>query len=516
MLTLPLQSPDDFEGWRAGAKQALAQGLSSADVLFQVDGGEDDLFGEPPAATPSTPTVATTTPTVPKAFIDLARNVVCHSDSERFALLYRLLLRLQSERSLMAQPSDPDVWRASRLAKEIRRDAHKMKAFVRFRKTGETVEFGTGSTREQFVAWFEPTHNIVRHTSGFFMRRFTGMDWSILTPRGCAHWDGKALTFSPAVDKSQAPADDALEDYWRTYYASIFNPARLKTQAMQSEMPKKYWKNLPEAALIPDLIKSARERENMMVESEPTAPNPALMRNREMPVPTDGFIHELPPQAPLNDLGSLNDMLKNCRACPLWQPATQTVCGAGTQRASIMLVGEQPGDNEDLQGQAFIGPAGKILEAAFEEVGIDRADTWLTNAVKHFKFEPRGKRRIHQNPSVGEIDHCSWWLQRELALVQPRVVVALGASAVRGLTGKTHKLGDLRGNATPLASLMKKGRELPLELSGLGGNGANDTGVQLVATYHPSYILRVPNEQARADARTALLDGLRLAKELAA
>ncbi|MEM1316644.1 MAG: UdgX family uracil-DNA binding protein [Pseudomonadota bacterium] len=514
MLTLPLTSPDDFDGWRNGARHALALGLAPENVLFQVEGSEADLFGIPSDV--ATPVTASAKPSVPKAFIDLAKVVVCHSDPERFALLYRMLLRLQKERSLMAQSSDADVWRVTRLAKEVRRDAHKMKAFVRFRKTGEMVHPETGSKREQFVAWFEPTHHIVRHTSGFFMRRFTAMDWSILTPKGCAHWDGKDLEFSSAVDKSQAPTDDALEDYWRTYYASIFNPARLKTDAMQSEMPKKYWHNLPEASLIPDLVKSAREREATMRDAEPTLPNPALMRNRELPVATDGFIHALPPHGEPADLDALNDWLANCRACPLWQPATQSVCGGGAQRASIMMVGEQPGDQEDLQGKAFVGPAGGVLKEMMEEVGIARDDVWLTNAVKHFKFTPRGKRRIHQNPSVGEIDHCSWWLQKELAIVQPRVVVALGASAVRGLTGKTHKLGELRGSAVPLVSLLKKDRALPPQLVGNPANGANDNGVQLVATYHPSYILRVPNEEARDVARVALLDGLRLAKSVAA
>ena len=133
MLTFSLTSPDDFDGWRSGAKHALAQGLSSADVIFQVDGEADDLFGGPPVPTTAQPVAANTQPRVPKAYIDLARHVACHTDSERFALLYRLLLRLQHERNLMGQSSDPDIWRAQRMAKEIRRDAHKMMAFVRFR-----------------------------------------------------------------------------------------------------------------------------------------------------------------------------------------------------------------------------------------------------------------------------------------------------------------------------------------------------------------------------------------------
>jgi probable DNA metabolism protein len=152
-----------------------------------------------------------------------------------------------------------------------------MHAFVRFRLIG-TDEAGG---REQFVAWFEPEYRIVRLASPFFLKRYAAMDWSILTPYECAHWDGTVLTFTPGVPRGSAPAEDALDDLWRTYYRSIFNPARIKVQAMQSEMPKKYWKNLPEAPLIPELLSGSRKRVQTMLESEqvpvkPTPPNAYL------------------------------------------------------------------------------------------------------------------------------------------------------------------------------------------------------------------------------------------------
>lgn len=146
-----------------------------------------------------------------------------------------------------------------------------MHAFVRFRFVG--TDKATG--REQFVAWFEPEHRIVRLAAPFFQKRFAGMDWSILTPHECVHWDGTALHFTRGVPHSAAPGEDALEKLWRTYFRSIFNPARLKVKAMQAEMPKKYWKNLPEAEVIPELIANSAQRVAEMLEAEERPAKPA-------------------------------------------------------------------------------------------------------------------------------------------------------------------------------------------------------------------------------------------------
>ena len=489
-----LDAPDDFDGWRAGARAAVLAGVSPQDIAFRVAGGEEGLFDGGGATLPEAPANAALT--VPKAFVDVAGQVVCHSEPERFALLYRLLLRLQGDRTLMQQPADRDVHRANVLAKEIRRDAHKMKAFVRFRKTGETAD-GV----ETFAAWFEPTHHIVRHTAPFFMRRFAGMHWSILTPKGCAHWvaGGRAadLTFTAAVPKSEAPADDALEDYWRSYYASIFNPARLKLNAMQSEMPKKYWHNLPEAALIPQLVKDAQSRETRMRDAEPTLPLPGMMKHKETVVEEN-----FPDRDAIQSLDDLHAALKGCTACPLYKPATQVVPGKGPVDARLMMVGEQPGDKEDLAGEPFIGPAGTLLRELMAEVDLNPDEAYVTNAVKHFKFEPRGKRRIHQNPSTGEIDTCKWWLNKEIELVRPQIIMALGGSAVRALTGRTQTIKSLRGAVHTLDDApMREGRNAPTEL---------------VVANHPSFILRVPHEGAKRDARAGLLEDLRTVRNLLA
>jgi uracil-DNA glycosylase len=196
----------------------------------------------------------------------LAEDVVCHRDGARFALLYQALWRLvHGERKLLQNPADPLVHRLSRLAKAVRRDIHKMHAFVRFRR----LETEDG---ERFVAWFEPEHHILRRVAPFFVGRFAAMRWSILSPGGTLHWDGKELVFADGGPRPEAPGGDALEDWWLTYYRAVFNPARANAAAMRAKMPKKYWRNLPESALIPRLLAEASSRTESMLDAAPAAP----------------------------------------------------------------------------------------------------------------------------------------------------------------------------------------------------------------------------------------------------
>jgi len=173
----------------------------------------------------------------------------------------------------------------------------------------------------------------------------------------------------------------------------------------------------------------------------------------------------------IRSLKALHAAEAACRRCPLYKHATQVVSGEGPVRARMMLVGEQPGDQEDLQGRPFIGPAGGVLAKALEEAGIERGDVFITNAVKHFKFEPRGKRRLHKKPNAYEIDRCHWWLEFERDIVEPELVVALGATAVRSITGKPIAIGKIRGKLLPMQN-----------------------GKRMLATIHPSYILRIRDD----------------------
>lgn len=257
-----------FDAWRENARKLLAQRVPPDEVMWSDDPQESALF---PATNEATH--CGSVPKVPPAFLDMARSVAAHSDPRRWDILYRVLWRLThgNERHLLSLPTDRDTRLLQQWCKAIGRDIHKMHAFVRFRLLGKDEITG----REQFVAWFEPEHRIVRLGSGFFVKRFTGMDWSILTPHECAHWNGIDLQFTPGVPHDTGIDNDALDDLWRTYFRSIFNPARLKIRAMQSEMPKKYWKNLPEASIIEELIAESSGRVENMLRTEPRPAKPA-------------------------------------------------------------------------------------------------------------------------------------------------------------------------------------------------------------------------------------------------
>jgi uracil-DNA glycosylase len=180
-----------------------------------------------------------------------------------------------------------------------------------------------------------------------------------------------------------------------------------------------------------------------------------------------------------------------CTRCPLYKNATQVVPGEGSPRARLMMVGEQPGDKEDQEGKPFVGPAGRMLDRAIVEAGLDRRKVFVTNAVKHFKFEQRGKRRLHKKPNAYEIDRCHWWQEQEFRIIKPEVVVALGATALRSLTGKPTAITGLRGRAVPLAD-----------------------GTPMVATIHPSYLLRIQDHDDKAAEYGRFVNDLRLCAQL--
>jgi DNA polymerase len=271
-MTTTAQIQPTFEAWRSKARELLRHGVSPENVDWVDASQTASLLAEQPADYQTAPK---TTVKVPADFLRLAANVCAHTDERRFAILYRLLHRLTlgGQKHLLTMPSDRDMHQCNMWAKAVSRDIHKMHAFVRFRLIGVNEQNG----REQFVAWFEPEYRITRLAAPFFEKRFASMDWSILTPDECANWDGEKLTFMPGMSRHAAPAADALDDLWRTYYRSIFNPARLKVQAMQSEMPKKYWKNLPEAEIIHELIASSENRVRTMIATpeRPVKPAPA-------------------------------------------------------------------------------------------------------------------------------------------------------------------------------------------------------------------------------------------------
>ena len=208
-------------------------------------------------------------------------------------------------------------------------------------------------------------------------------------------------------------------------------------------------------------------------------------RNRARITSLDsGTAAALVPASPT--LGTLQQAARDCRACPLWKTGTQTVFGAGSRKADVIFVGEQPGNDEDLAGTPFVGPAGKLLDKALSEVGINRDEVYVTNAVKHFKWEPKGKRRIHKKPNAREIAACRPWLDAELQVLKPRVLVCLGATAAQALLGKEFRVSQRRGQfvQSPLAP-------------------------HVIATVHPSSILRAPDDESRHAEMARFISDLR-------
>ncbi|MDQ8757074.1 UdgX family uracil-DNA binding protein [Sphingosinicella sp. LHD-64] len=352
MRTVRLAAEDDFDGWRSAARALALVHAAPEEVLWQVE-SEVDLFNMAPAPAPPAAEGAFS---VPRPFVDLARTVIRHRDPERFSLLYAFLCRLRDNPRAMEDAADPLLRRLELMARAVRRDMHKTRAF----------------------------------------------------PQLCE------------------PGEDE-------------------------------WKNMSETALMPDLIAGAQAWETQMV-----AASVAEMAGGNVTKRWESVCAEA----------------AHCTRCDLYKHATQTVFGEGPLGASIVFVGEQPGDQEDLAGKPFVGPAGQLFDKALAEAGIDRKRTYVTNAVKHFKFVRRGKRRIHEKPNGGEIAACRSWIQQELALIRPELTVALGATAARSLFGKAVTISALRGKGHALA----------------------DVGEAWV-TVHPSFLLRVRDNKEEEYAR---------------
>ncbi len=462
-VTLPRTGTD--KAWREAARACLAARMPPGQITWSRGPSEDILFAEgeaPPAAKPGPIRV-------PPAFVELASEVCWHRDPERFARLYAFLWRLVRTPALMQDDADKDLVALRNMERAVRRDLHKLKAFVRFREIGDRT-----APRRRFAAWIEPAHYTLEPAAPFFARRFGDMDFSIATPDLVLHCEDGQIRFEEGVERPELP-EDAAEDLWLTYFRNIFNPARVKVDRMLAEMPRKYWKNLPETAAIPDLLAGAEARVRGMAEAAPTrapvyAHKLAARAKPRLATPAPG---EAPP-TPTGLLGALRDEENACTRCQLFVGATQAVPGEGRPDAPLMMVGEQPGDQEDLVGRPFMGPAGQLFDELMTQVGIDRRDVFLTNAVKHFKYVLKGKRRIHQSPSGGEIAACNWWLRQELDLVKPRLVVAMGASAAEALTGTREGILKRRGQVE-------------------GGPG----GLPVFLTVHPSFLLRLPDPVAK-------------------
>lgn len=461
-----------FASFREKARELLVSRVVPADVTWDDGRGQTSLFGAPaPAPAPaviradqSSTSPRAVVPKVPAAFVARAELAALHVARDRWDVLYRIVHRLvNGEPELLEVATDPDVATLARLVGDVRHDEHRMHAFLRFRQVTEGA----------FAAWYEPDHDIVELAAPHFARRYPSMRWAILTPRRSAMWDGASLRFGEGAPRAAAPGPDELEELFRTYYGAIFNPARTNLALFERHVPVRFQSGMPEVVAARDLVA--------------TAPDRALAMLKKKVSPSLAFV------PPHGGHAQLVRASKSCEACHLYENATQTVFGEGPVPAPLVLVGEQPGDMEDRQGHPFVGPAGRLLDEVLEEVGVPRDQVYVTNAVKHFKWEPRGKRRIHAKPNAMEIHACHGWLEAELALVEPTVIVCLGATAAQAFMGRAFKITQSRGELL---------------------DGA-PWAPHLIATYHPSALLRMMRDEAQyAQARSELASDLAKAASL--
>lgn len=413
-----MESCRDFDHWRTQARSLLMDKIHFDEVDWSSDGFS---FGESYVARSNQQI------SVPKEFMKEALIVSAFREESTWSLLYRLAWRLLYEnKNILSNPLDSDVQDFERRKKLVTRDMHKMKAFVRFREVpvGEEIHY---------YAWHRPDHKIIHLIAPFIRERFNGMNWTIMTEDGCATWDRKELTFSAGVERSALPPDGA-EDLWKTYYASVFNPARIKESAMKKEMPVRYWKTLPESELITGLMQEAPSRLEEFYDSQRAS------------AATVNF----------DSLESLNSSLSKCRACDICPLATAPVPGEGPSNAKIMIVGEQPGNDEDKSGKPFQGPSGELLDEVLKRSGFRREDIYVTNAVKGFKHVIINSFRQHRTAQAREISACRPWIREELRLVQPELIICLGRTAAQSLLGKMIKMEDVRGKVmnSPMGKLI--------------------------------------------------------------
>ena len=457
-----------YASWHERARALISADVHPSQVTWTDSTSSQPLLGEL-ASPPPTASKRPAKLTVPRRFVDLATVAARHSSPQRWALLYRILWRVvHGERSLLADELDDDASELNALVRGVKEDVERMKAFVRFRSVGLPGE-------ERFIAWHRPDHDVAELVAPHFAKRYPNMRWSIFTPAATIHWDGYEVTTAPGVPASAIPAEDsnrAAEALWRTYYAAAFNPARVNETKLGRDMPGRFREALPEAAAIPTLIAGAQKRAEKLRSASGGVTSRAL-------VPAT------------KDLEVLRTAASSCTGCDLFKNATQTVFGEGPPSAEIVLVGEQPGDAEDVAGRPFVGPAGALLERALADAGIVRSNVYVTNAVKHFAWEPRGKRRIHRTPRLSETRACRPWVEAELASVAPRVIVCLGGTAAQTLLGPQARVHALRGKVITGQSWAPK----------------------MVVTLHPAAVLRAEDPSAQETAYATLVADLKLAAQ---
>jgi probable DNA metabolism protein len=420
----------DWTGWRRATRAFVIAATEPADLTWTTGGDGDPV----PAINGNF--------TLSRTLVSLAAQAFQARDPERFGVLYSLVWRAHHGGLALDDTEDLDLRLARRWALAARADAHRMRTLVRFAAV-------TFNGEPHFLGWYEPDHFVLEANARLLARRDPARGFTIVTPDGTAHHDPSGLRFGAGL--KHPDDDETLSAWWDAHQHAILAAAHDGG-------------GLPEAEEL-----------------------------HEVPRPPDR-----PPLGPVvlpaSQTSATKDLAREargCERCALCGPAAQTVFGEGPAGARVMFIGEQPGDQEDVIGRPFVGPAGQLLDGALEEAGIDRRRAYITNAVKHFKFTPRGGRRIHQSPSPAEIDICRFWLDAERTAVNHALLVLLGGSAGRAVLGR------------PVAVTRERGRPFTLA----------DGGTAFL-TVHPSYLLRQPDEASYAREYAAFVHDLQTVREL--
>lgn len=437
----------DFENWRAVARQLLRQGVPPSQVRLADCEQESSLWTADFVTADANEDH--TRLLVPRKFLELAKHVSCHINPLRWQLLYSVLWRLKENRNILKLEEDDEVKTLLFMDQQVRRDVERMKAAVKFEPIQIEPE------HERLIAWHRPDYAIVELATLFFADRYSHVRWSILTPYRCAHWEpeSKKLEFGAGVPRFTMPRREELRQLWLTQQRPSLEPARKQPRSA-------YAGTAEERSMFGPTLNIAKA-----ASAKPFVPNSV-----ELPV--------------------LSAAAQRCQGCELHACATQAVFGVGPSDARIMLVGEQPGNDEDIAGTPFVGPAGKLLDRALLEAGIQRDAVYITNAVKHFRFERRGSKRIHRTPQMIEIKACKPWLEAEIGVVKPQIIVCLGATAAKSLLNLQNMLMKHRGHifSSPYAE-------------------------KVIATIHPSAVLRVQDPLTSEQLFQTLCRDLRLARE---
>ncbi|HEX7959812.1 MAG TPA: UdgX family uracil-DNA binding protein, partial [Terriglobales bacterium] len=375
----------DFENWRAVARQLLRQGVPPSQVRLADCEQESSLWTADFVIADANESL--TLLLVPRQFVEMAKHVSCHINPLRWQLLYSVLWRLKENRHLLKVEADDEVKTLLFMDQQVRRDVERMKAAVRF----ERIQVEPG--HERLIAWHRPDYAIVELAAPFFAERYSDVRWSILTPYRAAHWEpeSKKLEFGGGVPRFTMPRREELKQLWLAHQRPSLQPARKQPQPAHEGTGNQERQSHELQSMFGPSLNGTKA-----ASAKPFVPNSV-----ELPV--------------------LSDAVQRCQGCELHGCATQAVFGAGTVDARIMLVGEQPGNDEDIAGKPFVGPAGKLLDRALVEAGIQRDTVYITNAVKHFRFERRGTKRIHRTPQMTEIKACKPWLEAEIRAVKPQI-----------------------------------------------------------------------------------------------